>query len=369
MKSMSDPVKSSEIEDVLASIRRLVSEEARGELQARRQNVAQPQTQPEAVDKPEEDTPVAEALVLTPALRVHEGGRSVPETKETPQEAAEVDAAKQADDQTAEEIAEAAVADVAAELAEGAHGDPSDHAGSEEMAVARTAVEDDLPEPPDEAQTLETKIAALEALIADNSDAWQPAQDLAEEPSEPEQAEASLSEDADLDGSADDLPDLVDSGETALDWEDHLSEPTEDSAEHTEAPEPESAEAAPENAEHIRDAVIETPDFDDAPDQDDEREDLAEAAPAAPEDTADPAADLDEVRPAEDEDTSVEASERARLSATVDALTIDEDTLREMVVDIVREELQGALGERITRNVRRLVRREIHRALASQELD
>lgn len=48
---------------------------------------------------------------------------------------------------------------------------------------------------------------------------------------------------------------------------------------------------------------------------------------------------------------------------------LDEEMLRELVTDIVRQELQGALGERITRNVRKLVRREIHRALSSHELD
>ncbi len=47
---------------------------------------------------------------------------------------------------------------------------------------------------------------------------------------------------------------------------------------------------------------------------------------------------------------------------------LDEETLRELVAEIVRNELQGPLGERITRNVRKLVRREIQRALASQEL-
>ncbi|KPU83515.1 hypothetical protein JI58_08620 [Marinosulfonomonas sp. PRT-SC04] len=48
---------------------------------------------------------------------------------------------------------------------------------------------------------------------------------------------------------------------------------------------------------------------------------------------------------------------------------IDEETLRDMVSDIVRQELQGALGERITRYVRKLVRREINRVLASQDFD
>jgi hypothetical protein len=47
---------------------------------------------------------------------------------------------------------------------------------------------------------------------------------------------------------------------------------------------------------------------------------------------------------------------------------MDEEGLRELVTSIVREELQGALGERITRNVRKLVRREIQRALSTQEL-
>jgi len=46
-----------------------------------------------------------------------------------------------------------------------------------------------------------------------------------------------------------------------------------------------------------------------------------------------------------------------------------EDVLRALVAEIVREELQGAFGERLTRNVRKLVRREIHHALASREID
>lgn len=57
-----------------------------------------------------------------------------------------------------------------------------------------------------------------------------------------------------------------------------------------------------------------------------------------------------------------------RFEANSDAL-IDEETLRDMVAMLVREELQGALGERITRNVRKLVRREIHRVLASRDFE
>lgn len=48
---------------------------------------------------------------------------------------------------------------------------------------------------------------------------------------------------------------------------------------------------------------------------------------------------------------------------------IDEDALRPLVAALLREELQGEIGERITRNVRKLVRQEIQRALAVRELE
>ena len=60
--------------------------------------------------------------------------------------------------------------------------------------------------------------------------------------------------------------------------------------------------------------------------------------------------------------------QQATSSQVVDEL-LDENALRDIVRETVREELQGALGERITRNVRKLIRSEIHRALAAQELE
>jgi hypothetical protein len=60
--------------------------------------------------------------------------------------------------------------------------------------------------------------------------------------------------------------------------------------------------------------------------------------------------------------------QQAAFSQPADKL-LGENALRDIVRETVREELQGALGERITRNVRKLVRREIHRALAAQELE
>jgi len=68
-------------------------------------------------------------------------------------------------------------------------------------------------------------------------------------------------------------------------------------------------------------------------------------------------------------DTTVTEGKDDEAPAALDENLLDEDALRELVADIVRQELQGSLGERITRNVRKLVRREIHRALSVQELD
>ncbi|MGP3697336.1 hypothetical protein [Rhodobacter sp. NSM] len=45
---------------------------------------------------------------------------------------------------------------------------------------------------------------------------------------------------------------------------------------------------------------------------------------------------------------------------------IDEQHLRELVRAAIREELQGAMGERITQNIRKLVRAEMHRAILTR---
>jgi hypothetical protein len=72
---------------------------------------------------------------------------------------------------------------------------------------------------------------------------------------------------------------------------------------------------------------------------------------------------------------AAEAAALAALAAADDiaddpVLTeLDEDMLRDIVRDMIREELQGALGERITRNVRKLVRAEINRAMATRDLE
>ncbi len=64
-------------------------------------------------------------------------------------------------------------------------------------------------------------------------------------------------------------------------------------------------------------------------------------------------------------DPSVKADPTPKPTGAV----FEEQQLRELVAQIVREELQGALGERITKNLRKMVRREIVRALAAGDRD
>jgi hypothetical protein len=48
---------------------------------------------------------------------------------------------------------------------------------------------------------------------------------------------------------------------------------------------------------------------------------------------------------------------------------MDEAALQQIIRQLIREEFKGALGERITQSVRKLVRAEINRALAAHALD
>ncbi|PWK53108.1 hypothetical protein [Silicimonas algicola] len=70
------------------------------------------------------------------------------------------------------------------------------------------------------------------------------------------------------------------------------------------------------------------------------------------------------------EDGAIETVSPSPLDVAGAALAVlpNEDAMRLMVGRLIREELQGELGERITRNVRKLVRREILRALNARDL-
>lgn len=68
----------------------------------------------------------------------------------------------------------------------------------------------------------------------------------------------------------------------------------------------------------------------------------------------------------EEEGAIDEAALAAALNDEESPALIDEARLVELVSEVVRQELRGALGERITQNVRKLVRREIARALETR---
>ena len=43
---------------------------------------------------------------------------------------------------------------------------------------------------------------------------------------------------------------------------------------------------------------------------------------------------------------------------------LEQEEIRQMVVEVVRQDLQGELGKHITRSIRKLVRKEISRAMS-----
>ncbi|MGP6087911.1 hypothetical protein [Antarctobacter jejuensis] len=81
-----------------------------------------------------------------------------------------------------------------------------------------------------------------------------------------------------------------------------------------------------------------------------------------------PSIDWEDHLPAAQEPAAEPEPPAEREAASLPA-EMDEEALQDLVANIVRQELQGVLGERITRNVRKLVRREIHRVLMSKEFD
>ncbi|WFE76144.1 hypothetical protein [Roseinatronobacter sp. S2] len=70
----------------------------------------------------------------------------------------------------------------------------------------------------------------------------------------------------------------------------------------------------------------------------------------------------DTLRPAPDAHAG-DLTDPQQTAASSDDPVIDEAMLYQIVANIVRQELQGELGERITRNIRKLVRAEVAREL------
>lgn len=377
---MADPMKSDEIEDVLSSIRRLVTEH-------------QPHVETASGGDP---GGAADRLVLTPALRVTD-----PEDPWVPI------ASRDDPSDAAEDLPRGEGGDWAAELwgDEGSGADTDldpqlqadiwDEAGPGEIAEAEIAAE---------TATAEEGLDTGESLFrpADAADAADAAE-VAEGDSD-EAAHAASPPPGPSDGDDADLGDdaeaeaplsFIRSPRSVVDYEPeegHIAGPDEappvatlELAEARAAQMAVSgvlAEIGPDPAEY---------DADGGPAEDDDRA-QGHAPDATPETDAEvdaEAADAGDAPAGGGPDAPGLATSDTAESASEDTDTtdvedlgespftfpdddvsiVDEDALREIISEVVREELQGEMGKRITRNIRKLVRREIRIALATDELE
>lgn len=347
---MSDPVKNEEIEDVLSSIRRLVSES--GGLQ---ENTKEPQEAPISASSAEPDVGAlpeeqsgtrTDRLVLTPSLRVADdmdapAGDLRSDTEGTAEE-------RFAEPDNEGSIEEAGTADGAREDSQDADVSEEEHDVAHGAAEIFESAEREDAEP--EKADLENDPSAE---VEDRPDQPQDGEsadgaETSEEP--PAQAEADEQHTGE-DNTGEHTSGAEQAGETLKDRIEQLETAVLHSASDWE----DDMEGGGDNAPH----PVETLQWEDH--RDDE-------APGGGRESARASAYVRVAEPSR-EDEGEDSSDEFDFMGDDDEAVLDEDALREMVADIVRQELQGALGERITRNVRKLVRREIHRALMAQELD
>jgi hypothetical protein len=374
---MSDPVTNVEIEDVLSSIRKLVADEKRTSLVAKKPSAAPGK------------------LVLTPAQRITEVPELADDSAETVSSSnpilltdpviSDVPFKHRSDERLIDEIPGTARLSEFGQV-EGFFPDIDDvEAANAAEPESDTALNDDAPS---EARLklgrlIEEEVAAALADVKDGD--WD------------QDASASAVRDHDGDEEwgelADDPSDMSDYSEDAS--EDNPFVDAVDTADDAE-----KLDAAPPNplltledkvAALGRLVARESNDFEEEREAPDE---VALALTAEPMSWPDPAPFHEMAEPEDDAESNVLRSETAwpkpaskddvdaeaetasegpisglSQEEATSAIELDDAMLREMVVEIVRSELQGALGERITRNVRKLVRREIHRMLISQEFE
>lgn len=244
--------------------------------------------------------------------------------------------------------------------------------------------------------TLEQRIAELEAAVGAQGaqgGEWEPdgSEDLeAEIPREVPRAFADpegrvsspLSDDAsapetasDDEAGAEETAETLASSAAAVDAAEGLSGEISEPPEQTAAPLDElddgavqAAETAEEEAgEMSADTEAEPVDAEaEQPRVQGVKEMLAAGARGAQEAAADPRPSTEETA-APDLDLNFE--EDLAPAGYPDDAIMEDDALRDLVAQVIREELQGEMGERITRNLRRLVRREVQRALTLREFE
>ncbi|WP_071674170.1 hypothetical protein [Nioella nitratireducens] len=405
---MADAAKSDDIEDVLSSIRRLVSEN---------QPVARP-TMPEAAEDAAPAAPTDESasdkLILTQALRVtdpEDPWRTISPRAEGP-EPGHDPAAPAPVFGTGDTIDATETPSV-----EDAHGAPRDHEEStsewehEIWGDGPVSVDDADPQlladqwedgdltPPAEASdpgdALEAPLDVTEAVFGGPQDdgATSDGQDDTDLPPlsfirstssvsayEPEDDNDAINED-DLPSATLDLAEVRSARDVGTETpvrEDsnaqrvkvQILRPVPDSAQEPDADAPPEAQPeVDETAEVDPLEALETvvTEFSGSPDPADPADwsDLASGSEAA-ETTA--ASDGAQVFGASPDFEDLGSDSPFTFPDESDGF-VDEDTLREIIAEVVREELQGEMGVRITRNIRKLVRREIRLALSAQDLD
>ncbi|WP_424940596.1 hypothetical protein [Aliiroseovarius sp. S253] len=330
---MSDPVSNAEIEDVLSSIRRLISAD-----------------QADKPDSGEPASPTDNKLILTPAFRVFDGVLV---------DASEVDrneAATQNGSVRDIPVEKLGQGDLAAADTDGKSvdaGEDQDHAPFD-LTIAPDAVEPglqsstDMPMPPADSQV-------------DFEDNWD--SDALGETAQVAFLHERLSRSA-----ADASPKDAEEETTAAEASDPVVAPDVE-------------ELAHDDTDDALELIIDQDGVEDEDISDDES--VLNTVGEALIDDAEAASDVDSIdaddptRELAEENTDAESFvgsvevEEAPVAEIVEDDTdfIDEAYLQEIVSRIVREELKGEIGVKITQAVRRMVRREVTRALSLEKFD
>ncbi len=309
---MSDPMTTHEIEDVLSSIRRLVSDDLRPA-----SRVGSPGSIPDARQKP------TEKLLLTPALRVVGTDEGASETDEIASDKAEAFEAETSDIETIDIETSEPETDDTALFVPPPQAKPEFGAGDVVTRLGSGVADDDWESPlGDEGDWPEAGWGKPEAFTSESGDALRfihRARDSANAP------------DVAVSDPVDSTLDIIDAPEVAFSAPDDLL-----------------ADAGFIYVDRADGDAFQTV------------SDAGDSSNWADQAEAEAIADLSQ---------KVEDEALATAAPDGEAMLFDEDVLRDLVRDLIREELAGSLGERITRNVRKLVRAEVARALTVQEAE
>ena len=306
---MSDPVTNIEIEDVLSSIRKLVSDGDKSRTRDPAHHEGSGDNSESTVAEPQ-PTAKPDKLVLTPAFLVPD---SVPSADRSEQSLS-------TDDATLREMLWEEIDDDPTSPAEDeAHfpRDPEDILPDDRASSEEDDYSDD--ESLSDRSRLEATIAELEAAVSSDEHEYEP------------------------DGS--------EAGAETFYWPDTMARPMRE----------------------IEDAETQDDDNDESVDmlrEDQKRSDDSHVSAGALKDQAGFVEEPDAVSEnAAQDNVDIYADDDLDDLLSDGGEGMDEEALRKLISEVVREELMGTLGERITRNVRKLVRREIYRILSSQEFD